>query len=151
MEIGDITTINRAACFLGQLAHESGDLRYWVELADGKAYEGRADLGNTEPGDGPRYRGRGPIQLTGRANHRAFQVARGWPVITHPEMLQIPAVGMEAAEWYWTSRGLNAKADEYDIRAITRAINGGLTALDMRVSATERARWALSKQARLVL
>jgi predicted chitinase len=72
MEEFEITTYLREAAFLAQLAHESGELRYMEELASGAAYEGRKDLGNTQPGDGVRYKGRGPIQLTGRANYQKY-------------------------------------------------------------------------------
>ncbi len=65
---GDITTLRRAQYWIAQLAHESVDLRYFEEIASGAAYEGRRDLGNTRPGDGRRFKGRGPIQLTGRSN-----------------------------------------------------------------------------------
>src|SRR5690242_19019623 len=68
----DIINKRRRCAFLSQLAHESVELRYMEEIASGSAYEGRSDLGNTHPGDGKKYKGRGPIQLTGRANYRRF-------------------------------------------------------------------------------
>src|SRR5512134_1807593 len=76
MPANDINTPLRIAHFLAQLGHESGDLRYSEELASGIAYEGRLDLGNTQPGDGMRFKGRGLIQLTGRANYTRYGQAR---------------------------------------------------------------------------
>jgi len=142
---GEINTVNRAACFLGQLALESGELRYWAELADGSAYEGRKDLGNTEIGDGCRYKGRGPIQLTGRANYRAAAEALGHPLIERPDLVLFPEIGFEVAVWYWTSRDLNRKADLLDVRGITLKVNGGLTHLHRRKRYTHRARVLLSR------
>lgn len=122
----------RLAHFLAQLCHESGCLRYMEEIASGSAYEGRADLGNTEPGDGKRYKGRGPIQLTGRANYRAFGRRIGIDLERHPQLAAIPSIGLHLALEYWKDRGLNALADADDIRAITRKINGGYNGLDDR-------------------
>lgn len=120
----EITTVTRAAAFLAQLAWESGDLRYMEELADGTAYEGRSDLGNTQPGDGRRYKGRGPIQLTGRSNYRAAGLWFGLPLEQDPALAAKPSVGFRVAAWYWKSRGLNELADANDFRGITRRING---------------------------
>ena len=130
-------TIDRSAAFLAQLFHESGGLRYMEEIADGSAYEGRADLGNTEPGDGRRYKGRGPIQLTGRANYRRFGELLGRPLEEHPELVKSPDVGFQVAALYWTDRNLNARMDEPSssearLRAVTLAINGGLNHIDDR-------------------
>jgi putative chitinase len=121
-----ITTPLRLAAFLAQLAHESAELRYFEELADGSAYEGRLDLGNVMPGDGRHYKGRGPIQLTGRTNYRAAGVALGLDLEAHPEQVATPAVGFRVAGWFWTSRRLNALADAGLFSSITRQINGGL-------------------------
>lgn len=121
----EITTPLRVAAFLAQLGHESGSLRYMEELADGSAYEGRRDLGNVQPGDGPRYKGRGPIQLTGRANYRAAGAALGVPLEAQPELAATLDVGFRTAAWYWTTRRLNALADAGNFRGITAAINGG--------------------------
>jgi putative chitinase len=132
MNEADITTPRRQAAFLAQLAHESGELRFWEELADGKAYEGRKDLGNVQPGDGPRYKGRGPIQLTGRNNYRAAGLALGVDLENNPEHAKEPAIGFRVATWFWTTRGLNAFADAGDFREITRRINGGYNGLAQR-------------------
>jgi putative chitinase len=132
MTEADITTPKRQAAFLAQLAHESGELHYWAELADGTAYEGRKDLGNTQPGDGPRYKGRGPIQITGRNNYRAAGQALGIDLENHPERASEPDVGFRTATWFWTSRKLNALADAGDFKEITHRINGGYNGLAQR-------------------
>jgi len=127
MHEADISTSAlRTAAFLAQIAHESHELQWWHELASGAEYEGRKDLGNTEPGDGVRYKGRGPIQLTGRANYRAAGKALGVDLEAHPEAAQLPSVGFRTAAWFWTTHGLNALADAGNFRAITQRINGGL-------------------------
>lgn len=128
----DISTPQRRAAFLAQLAHESGELRYFEEIASGAAYEGRKDLGNTEPGDGKRYKGRGPIQLTGRANYRRTGKALGLDLEGHPEKAAAPDVGFRVAGWFWKTHGLNELADKGDFRQITRRINGGYRGLESR-------------------
>lgn len=128
-----ITTQQRAAFFLAQVLHESGRLRFFEELADGSAYEGRCkDLGNCHPGDGKRYKGRGPIQLTGRANYRAAGKALGLPLEEDPELAAGHAVGWRIAGWYWSTRGLNVIADAGRFLDVTRRINGGLNGLTDR-------------------
>lgn len=119
-----ITSAKSQAVFLANLAHESAELTQWVELASGEAYERRRDLGNTVPGDGRRYKGRGPIQLTGRANYRAAGAALGLPLEACPEMLLDPIVGFRAAAWYWHSRHLSQYADADKRRLVCRRING---------------------------
>ena len=123
---GVLTSDKRLAHFLAQLAHESGSFRYMEELASGQAYEGRTDLGNTQPGDGKRFKGRGPIQVTGRKNYRHFGRKIGIEIERHPEIAAVPSIGLHLALEYWRSRNLNALADADDIEGITRKINGGL-------------------------
>ena len=135
----DILTPQRQAAFLAQLAHESGELRYFEELASGEAYEGRRDLGNTRPGDGMRYKGRGPIQLTGRDNYRTAGRALGLDLEAHPERAADVDVGFRVAAWFWTSRGLKPLADAGDFREITRRINGGFNGLAHREAYYRRA------------
>lgn len=124
----------RETHFLAQVAHESGGFNYVRELATGDAYEGRQDLGNTEPGDGRRYKGRGLIQITGRANYKACGDALGMDLVGHPELLEEPTNAALSAAWFWDSRNLNELADRGDIRAITKKINGGLTGYQDRLS-----------------
>lgn len=125
MDEAQINTKLRIAAFLAQVAHESGQLRYMQEIASGEAYEGRKDLGNTQPGDGPRYKGRGPIQLTGRANYRACGQALGVDLENHPELAADPSYAFRVAGWFWTSKRLNALADVPNFKEITHRINGG--------------------------
>ena len=130
----EINTPARAAAFLGQIAHESGELRWmseiWGPTAQQRKYEPPSDLakrlGNTEPGDGYRYRGRGVIQLTGRANYRAAGKALGVNYESEPDAASTAPQTFRVAGWYWDSRKLNTKADAGDYDGITRAINGGL-------------------------
>ena len=139
-----IDTPLRRAHFLAQIAHESGGLRWLEELASGAAYEGRADLGNDQPGDGPRFKGRGLIQLTGRANYAQFEraVARDLTSSTAAaaQVAKDPDLCVRAATWFWSERGLNALADADDLEAVTRRINGGLNGFDDRAKYLARAK-----------
>jgi predicted chitinase len=132
MQKYEITTPLRRAAFLAQLAHESGELRWMEEIASGEAYEGRKDLGNTERGDGKRYKGRGPIQLTGRHNYRTAGAALGLDLEGKPELAARPDVGCLVAGWFWDTRELNALADARDFVTITRRVNGGLRGQEQR-------------------
>lgn len=132
MREADITTQPRASAFLAQVLHESAGLRFFEEIASGAAYEGRKDLGNTQRGDGRRFKGRGPIQLTGRANYRAAGKALGLPLEEKPELAAQHGVGWRIAGWYWSTRGLNGIADGYSVDsfiALTKRINGGTNGL----------------------
>jgi predicted chitinase len=134
-----INTKNQKAAFLAQLAHESGQLRYMEEIASGSAYEGRRDLGNTQPGDGTRFKGRGPIQLTGRSNYRAAGQALGIDLENNPRRAADPDVGFRTAAWFWKSRGLNSLAEAGNFREVTRRINGGYNGLSDRQQYYNRA------------
>lgn len=133
------TTVNRMAMWCAQIGHESVGLRYMEEIASGAAYEGRRDLGNVRPGDGRRFKGRGPIQLTGRHNYGQFgQWARSVGLVNdanyfvnNPTQVATSRWGFLAAAWYWTVArpALNAQADRGDIVAATRSINGGTNGL----------------------
>ena len=119
----------RIAAFIAQIGHESGQLKYvkeiWGPTKAQARYEGRADLGNTQPGDGSKYRGRGFIQITGRANYEACGEALGVDLVNHPELLEKPQLACMSAAWFWASRGLNTLADAGQFDTITRRINGG--------------------------
>lgn len=142
-----IDTPARQAAFLAQVAHESGSLRYTRELASGAAYEGREDLGNTEPGDGPRYRGRGLLQVTGRDNYRRCSLALyndTQHLLDHPEVLELPDPACRSAGWFWLAHHLNEKADAGDFERITRIINGGTDGEAARLAFYERAQKVLA-------
>lgn len=134
----------RESMFLAQIAHESGGFHYVRELASGDAYEGRADLGNDEPGDGVRYKGRGLIQITGKANYRACGAALDLDLISNPELLEQPDAAARSAGWFWASRHLNELADKGDFIAITKRINGGLNGLPDRQAYLTRAEAVLA-------
>ncbi|NWC30672.1 glycoside hydrolase family 19 protein [Pseudomonas tolaasii] len=120
----------RVAAFIAQTGHESGQLRWvreiWGPTAQQLGYEGRADLGNTVKGDGSKFRGRGLIQVTGRANYVVCGEALGLDLISKPELLELPQNAAMSAAWFWSTRGLNTLADQKDFAKITRRINGGL-------------------------
>jgi putative chitinase len=145
MLANDINTHLRMAHFLAQVGHESGDMRYAEEIATGAAYENRDDLGNNQPGDGVRFKGRGLIQLTGRANYAAYGQARGRDFLTPPNNTLIatdPLLTVDVACWFWNRHGLNQPADNDDITQITRTVNGGLNGLGDRRARLDRAkRW----------
>jgi putative chitinase len=139
----NIDTPLRRAHFLAQIAHESGQLRYTEETASGEAYEGRADLGNDQAGDGRRFKGRGLIQLTGRSNYTAFgqDIGRNFTTDVGARLLASDAdLACQVSCWFWNRAALNALADADDITRITRRINGGLNGLADRQALYGRAR-----------
>ena len=138
-----INTADRQAAFLAQIAVESGELRYVLEIASGSAYEGRSNLGNTQPGDGMRYKGRGLIQITGRSNYEQCGMALGVDLITNPEELETKDLACRSAAWFWASRGLNDLADKGDFERITKRINGGTNGAQQRREYHDRARKVL--------
>lgn len=151
-----IQTRARQLCFLAQVSHESGGLFYTEELASGLAYEGRADLGNTHPGDGEKFKGRGLIQITGRNNYSLLSQALGADFVTNPTLLgaknihacspnQLRYAALSAG-WFWNRTALNSLADKIDIhqpidegsnlehfKEITKRINVGYNGLADRV------------------
>jgi len=143
MEEHKINTVPRMTAFLAQLAHESADLKYMEEIGTGERYEGRRDLGNIYSGDGKRFKGRGPIQLTGRNNYKIFGDLLNVDLLNLPELAALPEYGFKIAAAYWTSRKLNTIADIGDFKEITRRINGGYNGLSDRVRRHELAKQIL--------
>ena len=133
----------RAAAFIAQVGHESGQLQWvreiWGPTAQQAGYEGRADLGNTVKGDGFKYRGRGLIQITGRANYAACGEALGLDLLSKPELLEQPQYAAMSAAWFWSTRGLNTLADQGEFMKITRRINGGVNGLADRQALYDKA------------
>ena len=144
----DISTNERKAAFLAQVGHESGGLHWLVELwgpTDAqRRYEGRADLGNTESGDGYRYRGRGLLQTTGRNNYKRTGDALGVDLIESPEKLAQPEYAARSAAWFWDEHDLNELADAGNFERITKKINGGLNGYAERVALHNAATEALA-------
>ena len=117
----------RESAFIATIIWESGSFKYTREIASGKAYEGRKDLGNIYKGDGVKFRGRGLIQLTGRSNYERASKALGVDFVSNPQLLEKPRYATQVSCWWWQSKGLNEIADTGDFRRITRVVNGGLT------------------------
>jgi putative chitinase len=166
-----IDTVKRVAAFVAQIGHESQGLTRWVEsfnysperlavvfrkyfptLEEAAAACARGPVaianivyggrnGNVEPGDGWRYRGRGPTGLTFRGNYRVAGAELGEPLEENPDLVATPPVGFRTATWFWESHGCNQLADVDDFRAITRAINGGMNGWDDRLR-----RWRLAQE-----
>ena len=151
LEFG-IDTPARQAAFLAQIGHESGGLHWLVELwgalptAAQARYEPPSDLatdlGNTQPGDGYRYRGRGLIQLTGRGNYRKAGPALGADLEAFPELAAEPGMAARSAGWYWQTRNLSQWVDAGDFVTLTKRINGGTNGMDDRLRL-----WAAAKTA----
>jgi putative chitinase len=144
----------RTAAFVAQLAHESGQFRFMEELWGPTAAQRRyeppgklaTDLGNTQTGDGKRFKGRGPIQITGRANYRRFGDLLGVDLIADPPRAALPEVAFRIAGLYWSRKGLNELADQVTRQAfkeITRRINGGFNGLADRERFYETAKTVL--------
>lgn len=136
----EINTPARVRAFVAQVSHESGRFIYvreiWnpVQAPWQSRYEGRRDLGNVNPGDGARFRGRGLIQITGRANYRECGKAIGYDFEANPEALERKEFAALSAGWFWKSRGCNELADTGEFKRITRRINGGYNGLEDRMA-----------------
>ena len=119
-----IDTPKRIAAFLANVAVESGSLKYVREIASGEAYEGRDDLGNTEAGDGVRFRGRGLIQITGRSNYERCGAALDCDLLSTPGLLESPDLAARSAGWFFATHGCNELADADDFFGVCKRING---------------------------
>lgn len=161
----EINTPLRISHFLAQVGHESGGFKYtkeiWTNSPAQQSYEMAARLGNTEPGDGERFMGRGPIQLTGRKNYKLFGAFIGMDLVSQPQLVERMDIGCRSAGWFWkfgsgfnlghaalTALGkygkgegvnLNDIADRDDIETITLCINGGLNGFEQRSAILLRA------------
>lgn len=143
----DINTPLRIAHFLAQVCAETGGFLYMVELGGPgyfAKYDGRADLGNSEPGDGFKFRGRGLVQLTGRANYAKYGAALDLPLVAEPDLASHPVAAAAIAALYWQDHHCNALADADNLMAVTRAINGGLNGFAARKDYLARAKLALA-------
>lgn len=146
----EVNTFERWCAFLAQIGHESGQLYYVEELASGIAYEGRKSLGNNVKGDGKKYKGRGLIQVTGRANYMAFDkwvtnVPIGTDFVENPELLKEAQYAVLSAFWYWDANKLNRYCNlkEEDFKNLTKAINGGYNGYAYRVLIWNKAKEVL--------
>lgn len=142
-----IDTPLRKAHFLAQVLHESGGFKYmeeiWGNTAAQQRYDTRVDLGNTpdKDGDGYKYRGRGAIQLTGKANYKAASKEFNMDFVANPDLVSKDPWNILIAGWFWNKKNLNVLADKDDITTITRRINGGLNGL------TDRVKWFVKTKA----
>jgi predicted chitinase len=144
MSSGGINNCARIAAFLAQIGHESGSLIYTTEIADGSGYEGITDIGNTSPGDGVRYKGRGVIQVTGKYNYQIVGDALGYDFVSDPEKLATTPYCVDSAVWWWNNHTLSPIADantQESFDQTTRIINGGYNG-----KADRDSRWAVAKR-----
>lgn len=153
LDVFHINTPLRVSYFMGQVLHETIGLRRMREVGDEKycsKYEkGKLAkmLGNTQKGDGYKYKGRGFLMLTGRANYKTYQnssYCKG-DIMTSPELLESANGAMKSGAWYWWKHGLNTIADKDDILAVTKKVNGGTNGLEERKSWTEKCKKVLCK------
>ena len=140
-----IDTRLRIAHFLAQTCHESAGFRTTEEFASGEAYEGRDDLGNNQAGDGVRFKGRGLLQLTGRANYKTFGPLLGVDLMGNPELAAQPVLSLKIACEFWKKKKLNQFCDADDIVKLTLRINGGDNGLPERRNLTAKAKTAAAR------
>lgn len=139
----EINTQPRIAAFLAQVGHESGGLHYlkelWGPTPAQVRYEGRLDLGNTQLGDGTKFKGRGLLQTTGRTNYTRLSKALGIDFVKNPELLEIPENALLSACQFWKDNKLNEIADSGDFKLLTKRINGGYNGLAERTALYQKA------------
>lgn len=165
-----INTPLRVAHFLAQIAHESAELKCTEENLNysaealratfpryfssaqaavyarkpqkigSRVYANRMGNGSEASGDGYKYRGRGFLQITGKANYATYKAFCGYDVVANPDLLAKPLGACRSACWWWQTHGLNELADKDDLRTITRTINGGFNGLQDREKYLKRAK-----------
>lgn len=145
-----ILTPRQQAAFIAQCAHETGGFRTLKEYGGPKyfaKYNGRLDLGNTQPGDGPRFPGRGAIQITGRANYTSASkdLFGDRRLVDHPELAEKPDIAFKVASWFWNEKKLNGPSEAGDLKKVTRRINGGMNGWNDRLTRYTRALDELTK------
>ncbi len=138
------------AAFMGQCAHESAKFTTTKEFADGSQYEGRKDLGNIYPGDGVKYKGRGFIQITGRANYTAAAKDLGIDLVNRPELAERPDIAIKVSIWYWKNRVRPRITNFNNTKAVTKTVNGGLNGLAAREKYTQHFKAANTSQVKAV-
>ena len=120
------------AHWIAQAAHETEGFRYLTELGGSSyfaKYDGRKDLGNTHPGDGFTYRGRGIFQITGRWNYAHYGAELGLDLEGNPNLAAQPDIAVKTACKFWVDNHIGPPADADDLEAVTRKVNGGLNGL----------------------
>jgi putative chitinase len=140
-----IDTRLRIAHFLAQTCHESAGFRTTEEFASGEAYENDPDLGNNQPGDGVRFKGRGLLQLTGRSNYKTFGPLLGVDLVSNPQLAAEPVLSLKIACEFWKKKKLNQFCDADDIVTLTKRINGGDNGLPERRMLTAKAKTAVAR------
>lgn len=153
MEEFEINTPLRISAFLAQIAHESGEFKWMEEIWGPTKYQIKYDppcskakeLGNTDIGDGKKYKGRGPIQLTGKANYKKYGNILNLDLVEYPENAATKEVAFRIAALYWKLNGLNELADDENFTKITKRINGGTLGLENRQKYYEKAKEILIK------
>ena len=146
-----INTPMRVAAFVAQIAHETGQLQWLREIWGPTKAQLRYDppsnlaksLGNTKPGDGKKYRGRGALQITGKYNYRSYGKWLKIPLEEQPELAELPEYAFLIAGTFWHQNNLNTLADAGDFKAITKRINGGYNGLAERKQYYRRAKQVL--------